>query len=92
MESTATIWMFSGRFLGGERDCTGTPVADLLTGKFVTRTADRAAAEAALVARYAGTAGEVRITSLVPLASPWSEKMAPRYVKRGGTKEVPLLC
>lgn len=87
--NTVTVWDFSGLFFGGDCDRAGTPIGDICTGTFVTSTADRAVAEAALLNRYANLSGRFSIRSL---EGSEAGKTGLRIYKRGGTKQIPLLA
>ncbi len=89
----ATLWRFSGLFFGGERDEAGVEIGDICTGNFATAGNDREEAQRLLEKRYADLSGRfsVRLLEVAP-QTPWAVKTLARVMKRGGTKDIPVLA
>lgn len=88
----ATLWQFSGLFFSGSCDKAGTPIGDICSGWFATAGDDQAVAEQLLASRYADQAGRWSVRQLNPApATPWAAKTLACAMKRGSTKQVPVL-
>jgi hypothetical protein len=89
----ATLWRFEGMFFGGDRDAAGVEIGDICTGNFATITADPTEAQNLLEKRYADFSGRFSVGVLeVAPQTRWAAKTLARVMKRGGTKQIPLLA